>query len=53
MAYPISVAVSLVTSGFWGLAWYREVTGAAAIALWCAAAAWTMVAVILLGMEKP
>ena len=44
-------AVSLVTSGAWGLLWYREWSGLAALA-WCAAAAVTMASVILLGFEK-
>jgi len=43
--------VSLVTSGAWGLLWYREWSGLAALA-WCAAAAVTMASVILLGFEK-
>jgi hypothetical protein len=44
-------AMSLVTSGTWGLLWYREVTGFAAVA-WAAAAALTMGSVVLLGLEK-
>lgn len=44
-------AVSLVTSGAWGLLWYREWSGLPALA-WCAAAAVTMASVILLGFEK-
>ena len=44
-------AMSLVTSGAWGMLWYREVKGLAALA-WCAAAALTMGSVVLLGLEK-
>lgn len=44
-------AASLVTSGAWGLLWYREWSGLPALA-WCAAAAVTIASVILLGFEK-
>ena len=44
-------AVSLITSGLWGLVYYGEVKGIAAVA-WCGAAALTMASVVLLGFEK-
>ena len=44
-------AVSLITSGAWGLVYYREVAGKAAVA-WVGAAALTMASVVLLGLEK-
>lgn len=44
-------AVSLLTSGLWGLLYYREVRGYAALA-WVAAAALTTASVVLLGLEK-
>uniref|UniRef100_A0A7S4AZ76 Transmembrane protein 144 n=1 Tax=Chrysotila carterae TaxID=13221 RepID=A0A7S4AZ76_CHRCT len=48
---PISHAASLVTSGAWGLFYYKEIHGQAAIG-WGAAAAWTVVMVVLLALEK-
>ena len=44
-------ASSLIVSGLWGLVWYREIRGKAAIA-WVASAAFTAVMTVLLGMEK-
>ena len=44
-------AVSLLTSGAWGLVYYREVRGLAALA-WVGAAVVTMASVVLLGLEK-
>ena len=44
-------AASLVTSGLWGLCYYRELSGLAAGA-WSASAALTMLCVVLLGLEK-
>lgn len=41
-----------VTSGAWGILWYREVEGRAEVAVWILAAAWTLAMVLLLGMEK-
>lgn len=42
----------LVTSGAWGLLYYREVRGVARVALWVAAAAWTVASAVLLSGEK-
>ena len=44
-------AMSLVTGGAWGMLWYREQRGFAALA-WCASAALTMGSVVMLGLEK-
>ena len=40
-------AIQLVTSGLWGLAYYREIRGRA-MYLWGACAVWTIVAIVLL-----
>jgi len=44
-------AMSLVTSGLWGVLWYREVKGWPAV-VWCGCALVTMSSVVLLGLEK-
>jgi hypothetical protein len=44
-------AASLITSGLWGLLWYKEVRGKAALA-WVASAAFTTAMVVLLSFEK-
>ena len=44
-------ATQLVTSGLWGLLYYREIRGRAML-VWIAFALWTITAVVLLGMEK-
>lgn len=44
-------AASLITSGLWGLLWYREMHGLWAV-LWVAAAAFTATMTVLLGFEK-
>ena len=44
-------ATQLVTSGLWGLLYYREIRGRAML-VWVAFALWTITAVVLLGMEK-
>ena len=44
-------ATQLVTSGLWGLLYYREIRGRA-LWIWVGFALWTIVAVVLLGMEK-
>jgi hypothetical protein len=43
-------AANLITSGAWGLLWYREFRGRAA-AGWAVAAAFTLVMVLLLALE--
>ena len=44
-------ATQLVTSGLWGVLYYREIRGRA-LWVWCGFALWTIVAVVMLGMEK-
>lgn len=44
-------AANLITSGAWGLLWYREVRGRAAAA-WTIAAAFTLGMVLMLALEK-
>ena len=44
-------AMSLVTSGLWGLLWYKEVRGWPAV-VWCLCALLTMSSVVMLGLEK-
>lgn len=44
-------AAGLITSGTWGLLWYREIKGKPALA-WIAAAAFTAAMAVLLGQEK-
>lgn len=44
-------AANLITSGAWGLMWYKEFRGTAAAA-WTVAAAFTLVMVLLLALEK-
>lgn len=48
---PTSLAVSIVTSGAFGVFYYREVRGWRAV-VWAAAAMWTLSAVLLLSFEK-
>lgn len=49
---PANQALQLITSGIWGLLYYKEVKDPKRIACWVASAAWTVVFVILLGREK-
>ena len=44
-------ATQLVTSGLWGILWYKEIHGQALV-VWSAFAVWTSGAIVLLGMEK-
>ena len=44
-------ATQLVTSGLWGVLYYREIRGRA-LWVWGGFALWTIVAVVMLGMEK-
>lgn len=48
---PIFNAFTLISAGAWGVVWYREIRGRAVLG-WCAATAFTLVSVVLLGMEK-
>jgi len=49
---PANQAIQLITSGAWGLLWYKEVKEPIRIVCWLLSAAWTIVFVILLGQEK-
>mmetsp|Transcript_69052 Transcript_69052/g.202158 ORF Transcript_69052/g.202158 Transcript_69052/m.202158 type:complete len:413 (-) Transcript_69052:31-1269(-) len=54
---PIVMAASnncfqLVTSGAWGLIYYREVRGVLRVSLWILAASWTIASAVLLSGEK-
>lgn len=49
---PANQAIQLITSGAWGLLWYREVKDPKRIVCWLLSCAWTIVFVILLGQEK-
>lgn len=49
---PANQAIQLVTSGAFGLLYYREVPSLRRAALWTVAALWTLAAIILLSREK-
>merc|ERR1712113_530312 len=49
---PANQAFQLITSGAWGLCYYREVKDPKRIMCWLVAATWTVTFVILLGKEK-
>jgi hypothetical protein len=49
---PANQAIQLITSGAWGLLYYREVKAPLRILCWVLSAAWTVIFVILLGREK-
>lgn len=49
---PANQAIQLVTSGAFGLLYYREVPDSRRAALWTFAALWTLAAIILLSNEK-
>ena len=44
-------SIQLITSGAWGILWYRELRGRQAY-VWCIAALWTLGSIVLLGQEK-
>ena len=46
------VSMQLVTSGLWGILYYREGGSFSSKAVWSASAVFTLVAVVLLGLEK-
>jgi hypothetical protein len=48
---PISQCACLITSGVWGLVYYREMSGKNA-ALWVGAALWTLSFMVAIGNEK-
>lgn len=49
---PANYAFQLVTSGSWGLIYYKEVRDRFRLGFWAFSALWTLVAMILLGREK-
>ena len=49
---PAMTAIQLITSGAWGIVYYKEVQGRCEIAIWVLAALWTLAMVLLLGMER-
>jgi len=49
---PANQAIQLITSGAWGLIYYKEVKDPKRILCWVLSAAWTVLFVILLGREK-
>ena len=44
-------SVQLITSGVWGIFYYHELDGRGAV-VWAVSAAWTLIAIVLLGREK-
>jgi glucose uptake protein GlcU len=46
-----TVSIQLTTSGLWGILYYKEARGAAAV-VWLLSALWTLTFVFLLGQEK-
>ena len=48
---PMLIVMQLITSGVWGIVYYREMSHFNA-ALWVLAAAWTTAFMILLSSEK-
>lgn len=46
------LSVQLITTGVWGIAYYREIRGGWRLAAWLAAAIWTIASIALLGFEK-
>lgn len=49
---PICSAVTIITSGLWGLLYYQEVTGKRQILQWCRAAFFTLACMLLLSHER-
>lgn len=49
---PANQALQLLTSGMWGLLYYKEMRDPRRIVCWCFAAAWLVASMILLGQEK-
>jgi len=49
---PICSAVTIITSGLWGLLYYQEVTGMQHIMQWCRAALFTLACMLLLSGER-
>ena len=46
------LSVQLITTGVWGIVYYKEVRGGWRLGAWLAAAIWTLVSIALLGFEK-
>jgi len=49
---PSNTAIQLLSSGLWGLVYYREIRSPKRICCWILCAAWTVTFVVLLGYEK-
>lgn len=49
---PVNSTFQLLTSGMWGLLYYREVQDVHRALLWCGAAAWTVACAVLLSRER-
>ena len=46
------LSVQLLTTGVWGIVYYKEVRGGWRLGAWLAAAIWTLASIALLGFEK-
>ena len=49
---PANLSIQIITSGAWGILYYKEMPSKAHGVLWCIAALWTLVSIVLLGEEK-
>ena len=46
------MSAMLITSGLFGIVWYKEGGGKGSKAVWAAAVVWTLISMVLLGLEK-
>ena len=49
---PANLSIQIITSGAWGILYYKEMPSKLHGVLWCIAAVWTLLSIILLGGEK-
>ena len=49
---PANLSIQIITSGAWAILYYKEMPSKLHGLLWCLAAAWTLLSIILLGGEK-
>ena len=49
---PANLSIQIITSGAWAILYYKEMPSKLHGLLWCLAAAWTLISIILLGGEK-